>query len=117
MALIPKSELREIHGIDENDKAQIQAFIQGAVYCWIKNRTGEPFAARDLAGGENRDWKGTPLLALYEKHRKSGKDDEAAIASAGRDLGWLLKKVLVEDKRKFRAEKKGLVRAYRWVED
>lgn len=117
MALTEISELRDVHGIDPSQKAAIKAFIQGTVYCWCKNRKGEQFAARDLMGGENFEWSGTPLIALYEKHVSQGKDVNASIDAAGRDLGWLLKTVLAEDKRTFEATQRALVAAYRWVGD
>lgn len=55
MTLTPKSELREVSGIRDIEKGLIKAFIQGAVYCWVKNRKDEQFAVRDLVGGENFD--------------------------------------------------------------
>lgn len=68
-----------------------------------------------LVGGENFQWKGTPLHVLYEKHIKAGKGRKSAIKAAARDLGWLVKSVLSEDKRTFEVGKGGLVRTYRWV--
>lgn len=115
MALTERSELRDVHGISETDKDLIKAFMQGAIYCWVKNRSGEEFAVRDLMGGENFDWHGTPLYVLYQKHINSGKDREAAIESAGKDLGWLVKTVLAEDKRRFAVRKSGLVNTYSWI--
>jgi len=81
----------------------------------VKNRSGEQFAARDLVGGENFEWEGTPLVVLYQKHIDLGKTDEAAISDAAKDLGWLLKAVLHEDKRHFEVGKSGLTAGYRWV--
>lgn len=115
MALIPESELRDVHGVTDEQKELIKAFMQGAVYCWVKNRRDEPFAVRDLMGGENFEWDGTPLYVLYEKHITAGKDSEAAIDSAAIDLGWLVKTVLANDKRHFTAGKAGMVNSYRWV--
>lgn len=115
MALIPDSELRGTYGISDTEKALIKAFMQGTVYCWVKNRAGEPFAVRDLMGGENFDWNGTSLQVLYEKHINAGKDNEEAIEAAAKDLGWLVKSVLAEDKRTFEVGKAGLVSSYRWV--
>ena len=115
MALMQESELRSVTGISECEQKLIKAFMQGSVYCWIKNRNGEPFAARDLVGGENFEWDGTPLIVLYDKHRNAGKENDAAIKAAAKDLGWLLKAVLVEDKRHFDTGKEGLVSVYRWV--
>jgi len=117
VALTEESELREVKGIDASQRDLIKAFLQGAVYCWVKNRKGEQFAARDLMGGENAQWAGTPLKALHDKHAALGKDNAAANESAGRDLGWLLKAVLAEDKRTFEAGKGGLVSVYHWVKD
>ncbi len=114
MALAQASELRDVHGINDTQKELIKAYIQGAVYSWVKNQPGEQFAARDLVGGANFDWTGTPLIALYDKHIAQGKDSDAAIEAAGKDLGWLLKTVLAEDKRTFTATKSGLVSAYCW---
>lgn len=115
MALVPPSEPRDVHGIDNSQKAFIKTFMQGAIYCWVKNRKDEPFAVRDLMGGENFEWQGTPLYALYQKHIDQGKDNGSAIESAARDLGWLVKSVLAEDKRTFEAVKAGRVNSYRWV--
>lgn len=91
MALTPTSKLRDVNGIDDAQKQLIKAFMQGAVYCWIKNRKDEPFAVRDLMGGENFDWNETPLQVLYQKHVDAGKDKNSAIESAAKDLGWWLK--------------------------
>jgi len=115
MALTQYSEIRDVHGISDGEKDLIKAFMQGAIYCWIKNRKGEPFAVRDLMGGDNFEWGGTPLLVLYEKHITAGKDNEAAIEAAAKDLGWLVKSVLERDKRTFVAGKEGLVRSYHWI--
>ena len=115
MALQPESELRDVYGIRDADKDLIKAFMQGAVYCWIKNRMGEPFAVRDLMGGENFEWAGTPPSVLYQKHINAGKDNESAIECAAKDLGWLMKTVLSDDKRTFEAGKAGLVANYRWI--
>jgi hypothetical protein len=115
MALNPSSELRDVTGITESDKALIKAFMQGAVYSWAKNRKDEAFAVRDLVGGENFEWSGTPLYVLYEKHIGQGKNSAEAIEAAAKDLGWLTKTVLAEDKRTFIPSKSELVSHYRWV--
>jgi hypothetical protein len=117
MPLQDPSELRDVSGLDAAEKRLIKAFLQGAVYCWVKNRRGEEFAARDLVGGENADWGETPLQVLYWKHINQGKAHEAAVEAAAKDLGWLLKSMLAEDKRMFATGKSGLVNAYRWVEE
>lgn len=66
-------------------------------------------------GGDNYYWQGTPLLPLYEKHIGKGKDWEEAVKDAGKDAGWLLKSVIVKDKRTFDTKKEELIRKYRWV--
>jgi hypothetical protein len=115
MAIKPKSELRGVLAISELEKSLIKAFMQGAIYSWVKNRKNEPFAVRDLVGGENYEWSGTPLIVLWEKQIKLGKKDSDATDDAAKDLGWLTKTVLAEDKRNFTVEKVGLVNTYRWV--
>jgi hypothetical protein len=117
MALASSSELRDVAGITAAQQAEIRAFLQGAVYCWVKNRKGEEFAARDLFGGENGNWAGTPLQALYEKHLAEGKAATLAEEAAARDLGWLIKSVLHQDKRTFNASNDGWVNKYQWVRD
>ena len=113
--LIPESEVKSVHGITDEQRDAIKNFMQGAIYCWIKNRAGEPFAVHNLMGGENALWHGTPLLALYEKHADAGKDDVAANEAAAKDLGWLVKSVLAGDKRSFEVHNNGYVNTYKWV--
>ncbi|MEA1877201.1 MAG: hypothetical protein U9N86_10060 [Bacteroidota bacterium] len=115
MTLRNKSKMRKNFGICESDLHDIKCFLQGAVYCWAKNKKDEIFAARDLMGGENYEWSGTPLICLYNKHINKGKSDELAIEEAGKDLGWILKSVLDEDKRTFVASDKGMTQGYKWV--
>ena len=115
MTLMPESELRETYGISDIEKELIRAFMQGAVYSWVKNRAGEPFAVRDLVGGENYDWNGTPLQVLHDKHITAGKNSEEAFEAAAKDLGWIVKSLLSEDSRTFEVEKSGLVNTYCWV--
>ncbi|MCB9360672.1 MAG: hypothetical protein H6587_03465 [Flavobacteriales bacterium] len=114
MALIPLSEIREVYGITPEENREIFVFLQGAVYCWCKNRPDEWFSMRDLMGGENFDWTGTPLSKLYDKHIQT-KSDMAAIEDAGKDSGWILKKVVTKDIRTFETKKEDLIRKYRWI--
>jgi hypothetical protein len=107
--LIEKSENRDVHGITIEQRQRILDFLQGAVYCWCKNRKDEWFAARDLLGGDNFYWDGTPLIVLYEKSKD--------VEQAGKDAGWLLKKMLSDDKRTFESLTYGLVRQYCWTGD
>jgi hypothetical protein len=114
MSLIPYSEIRDVHGISLEQKNRIKCFLHGAVYCWCKNRPDEWFSIRDLMGGENYYWHGTPLQVLFEKHIKKGKSSEEAIKGAGIDAGWLLKRVIDDDIRKFHTSKGGFVKIYLW---
>ncbi|MCE1197655.1 MAG: hypothetical protein LWW85_01695 [Marinilabiliales bacterium] len=104
--LVEESEIRKVHGITNEQIQRILTFLQGAVYCWCKNRRGEWFAARDLLGGDNFYWEGTPMFALYEKSKD--------IEQAGRDAGWLLKRMLHDDKRTYESSTDGRVKQYRW---
>ena len=70
---------------------------------------------RDLMGGDNYYWQGTPLVDLYEKHEKKEKDWQVAVIDAGKDSGWSLKRVVNEDKRTFDTIKEEQIRKYRWV--
>lgn len=115
--LRPKNqEIRTVSGLTHKERALINAFIQGAVYCWAKNqKSPAEFAVRDLVGRENADWSGTPLQVLYEKHRNAGKDHDGAFSAAAIDLGWLVKAVLKRDRRKFVVTSTGWPNTYRWV--
>jgi len=109
-----ETTLRGVTGINDQERQSILDFLQGAVYCWCKNRKGEWFSLRDLMGADNYDWHGTPMLPLYLKHEDKGKDEEQAIQDAGKDGGWLLKAVISSDKRTFETKKEELIRKYRW---
>ena len=114
MALIEKSEVRKVTGINSTYKQRIEDFLQGAVYSWCKNRPNEWFSMRDLMGGEIFSWGGTPLNELYLKHINLGKNNSEAITAAGKDSGWILKKVIDKDKRLFNTKKEDLIRKYLW---
>ena len=51
----------------KKQEAEIYSFLQGAVYCWCKNFNDKEFALRDLMGGENFEWTGTPLYTPVGK--------------------------------------------------
>lgn len=79
---------RAVYGID-GQRDNILSFLQGSVYCWCKNRKNEPFAARDLLGGDNYYWQDTPMMALYEYYRAG--DDAATSKFAITDEKTLTK--------------------------
>ncbi|WP_149554610.1 hypothetical protein [Treponema pectinovorum] len=113
MLIKGNNTVRNVFGISEMQEAKIYTFLQGAVYCWCKNFNDEEFALRDLMGGENFDWEGTPLYALWEKHNELGAANP--VKSAGIDAGWILKKVILEDKRKFELRESEMTNKYRWI--
>lgn len=112
MALEPESEIRRVTGVTDEQLAAIRHFLQGAVYCWCKNRPGDWFSLRDLMGGDNYYWQGTPMIALYEKHHGTSADP---VKQAGQDGGWLLKAMIREDRRRFETREEHLNREYRWL--
>lgn len=76
-------------------------YLQGAVHSFCKNNPGKAFSLRDLVGGENKDWGGTPLQAIYDYHISLGKTNEKAKKQAAVDAGWLLKTVLAEEQNRY----------------
>lgn len=106
---------RAVHGISESQRQDIIHFLQGLVYCWCKNRKGEPFAARDLLGGDNYYWQDTPMMVLFDYYR-NGDDinNEYAVEEAGKAAGRLLYQLLYKDKREFETWV-GYTRVYKWT--
>jgi hypothetical protein len=113
MALSPSSQVRDFHRLTADQKARIRDFLQGAFYCWCKNRPNEWFSLRDLMGGANTLWGGTPLFPLYQKYHPVAD----AVERAGQDGGWLLKKVIADDARTFETREAELIRQYRWIQN
>lgn len=114
MAIIRgNSILRNVSGISPEKEQRIIDFLRGAVYCWCKNRKNEWFSLRDLMGGDNFYWEETPLMPLFEKHQNTGATNP--VEAAGKDCGWLLKKVISKDPRNFETEKIDLTRKYKWL--
>lgn len=105
--------VRVVKGLDKIEMRGIKDFLQGSVYCWCKNRKGEWFSARELLGGDNFHWQGTPLMVLYKRQKEINKSSSEAVTQAGKDVGNILKNVLSEDRRVFRTEE-GYTRRYIW---
>ena len=108
-----KSKIR-LPKIDQSQKQKICDFLKSAVYCWCDNRKDDVFHCRDLVGGDNNDWNGTPLQALYNHRRAYGSKDPKD--SAGKDAGWFLKQVLRNDSRKFQSADGGHAKCYKWID-
>jgi len=104
-------QIRSVKWLSEEKEKEnaIYSFLQGAVYCWCNNNPNKWFSMRDFMGGTNSYWQGTPLMALYEKHKD--------VKAAGQDAGKLLKKVINDDKRHFKTKKEERIRKYKWVGD
>lgn len=107
---------KSVNGFSTQELQMMEAFLQGAVYCWCKNVGSDNwFAARDILGGKNYYWQGTPLYRLYEYYLAGDNSmNEYAIEEAGKAAGRLLKKVLIEDKRIFNT-REGYTREYCWT--
>ena len=113
--VIGLTKYNRVHGFTERELNQMRAFLQGAVYCWCKNHKDEWFAARDLLGGDNYFWQGTPLYALYTHYLEGNIDNhDYAVEEAGKAAGRLLKQVLINDKRIFDTQE-GYTRMYIWT--
>lgn len=107
---------RNVHGFTEHEIERMLDYLQGTVQVWCRDRHGEWFAARDLLGGANYYWQGTPLMLLYEYYLDlSDGDSDYAVTQAGRAAGNLLKRVLIEDAKRTYETRQGYTREYRWV--
>ena len=113
--VIGLTRYKRVNGFTDEQLNLMRAFLQGAVYCWCKNRKDEWFAARDLLGGDNYYWQGTPLMPLYTYYLNGNEDNhDYAVEEAGKAAGRLLKEVLINDKRTF-ATQAGYTHRYRWT--
>ena len=99
--------------IDARQEERIKDFIQGSVYSFCKNSSSNQFAARDLFGGTNRNWEGTPLQVLYNWHEQNESSNPQKMAA--KDLGWLLLKVLRDDPNREFKPIKGYTLKYEWI--
>ena len=114
--IIGDNNYREVWCAEEPEKQRMRDYLLGAVQAWCRDRHGEWFAARDLLGGANYYWQGTPLMPLYDYYLEySDGDDESAVREAGRAAGNLLKRVLIEDEKRTYETRQGYTREYRWV--
>ena len=97
----------------------VEAALQGSVYAIIRNHKGDGyrFALRDLFGGPNWEWSNTPLFPIWEKclARKKG-DTDAAYRYTARIAGFILKNVLIKDRRTFKQESGFGTQCYSWIE-
>lgn len=104
---------------NKHQRDLIYKYLQGAVYAWCNSNTEQRFCIRDLVGGKNRNWQGTPLQQIYQgfyeiyQHEENG--DEKAYKEAKKAIGHALKYALNDDKRTFIfIGKQKRVNYYRW---
>jgi len=118
MILNDNSVIKNVEDITPQQEQRILDFLQGAVYSWCNTRKDERFALRNFMGGDNFFWEGTPMVELYNKNEAKLNDSDAAFKEAGIDGGWLLKKMIASDKRKFETKKEVQgPRHYMWVDN
>ena len=87
-----------IRGVEPEQIQRMLDFLFGAVRARCADCEGLQFAARDLLGGANYFWEGTPMEVLYEKYIREGYSSDDAVKMAGKSAGHLLKRVLIEDR-------------------
>lgn len=85
--------------LTQNELNKVCAYLQGAVYVWCCIKKTEEFAAKNFVGGTNYHWEGTPLYKIYQYYESNGTKNPES--EAAKDVGIILKKVLIEDKRTF----------------
>lgn len=98
LSFLPYSNKENLY----SHKDMILAFLQGVVYQWIlehKDDVKPSFVARDMLGGFNNNWEGTPLQFLYDYYYDKTKDDDYSRKQAAQDAGWALKEMLKNDSR------------------
>ena len=107
---------KNVHGLAEQELQRMRDYLQGAVHIWCRDRHEEWFAAKDLLGGANHYWQGTPLRRLYEYYmEQSDGNSEYSVRQAGRAAGHLLKRVLINDTKRRYETRQGYTREYRCV--
>ena len=101
MAIIPTSgkplTFKQVSNLTAKDEKAILNFLQGAVRAYCKSSKNGWFGLRDLMGGQNNDWGGTPMQILFDRHKTSGASETEAKRKAGMEGGHLLKRMLHED--------------------
>lgn len=105
-----------VRGISPEQYERMFEFLKGAVRTRCADYRDKQFAARDMLGGVNFDWRGTPLQALYDKYIDEGYSDAEAIKRAGISAGHILKRVLILDEHRiFQLGDAGKANGYTWV--
>ena len=109
---------RSVRGIPKERLDEMIAQLKGLVVGYCTSNPHRQFSIRDILGGENLVWYGTPLQCLYDKHIQEGKSHVDAIAATGQDAGRLLKRAIIElDGRTFVMGDAGRATGYTWKGD
>lgn len=112
--LIQEGVIRKIHAISETKAREIKNYLQGTIRFHDKVAAGKWFSLRDLMGGANFDWNGTPMQELFEAYR--GRSD--AFKVTAKSAGWLLKAAIEDDPcRRYETKKEAFTRMYRWIKE
>ncbi len=113
MSLKPKSKIQSISAkLSQMDIEIIKVYMRGCVQGFCCNDSTKSFSVRTLFGGENRDWRNTPLQHIYDYYKREGASDEKAYDRAKEDAGKLLKAVLDADKNNIYIYKQGYPNEY-----
>lgn len=83
--------------LSEQQQIAITCFIQGLVQGALA--FSKRFCVSDLVGGKNTDWTNTPLDLIYKYHVNNGAKNPEA--EAGKDVGRLVKNVLIADSKEY----------------
>lgn len=88
--------------INSAQKSDIERFLQRLYNTFLNTHQKDcEFSARDLVGGYNRDWSGTPLINVYNEYYKIYNDRDAAYKISARDIGWFLISAVNSDSKCF----------------
>ena len=85
-----------VSGIKPEELEAMLHHLDGLVRGYVIGRKGVVFTIRDILGGDNFVWTGTPLQRLYEIYDEAGYSEEDCIKCAGQAAGRLLKRVIIE---------------------
>jgi len=96
------------------DDVAIRLLLRQRVDWWLSTNQGLSFKAKNLIGGEYRDWHHWPeLQALYDYHVARHSRDP--YVSAAIDAGWMLLEALYRDDPRTFWTDGGFRRSYRLV--
>ena len=104
-----------VHGFTRTQIHEMQNFLHEKVNSWCDtNRLDARFAARELIGGNHRDWRNSPLQQLYVHYSHRRPNNETyAYREAAKAAGRLLKDVFGRDQRhEFDIDRRGYRTVY-----